>query len=142
MYNNILLAIDLEHDDSWVKALPTSLSLCENYGSTLHLLTVLPDFGMSIVGQFFPDNFEDDMAKKALEKLQDFSAEKIPSSVKVQNIIGNGNPYESILEVAEKTSADLIIVSAHRAKLKDYLLGPNAARVVRHANCSVLVVRD
>jgi len=142
MYNNILLAIDLEHDDSWVKALPVALSLCEKYGSILHVLTVLPDFGMSIVGQFFPDNFEADMAKNALEKLQNFAAEKIPSSVKVQNIIGNGNPYESILEVSEATKSDLIVVSAHRAKLKDYLLGPNAARVVRHANCSVLVVRD
>jgi len=26
--------------------------------------------------------------------------------------------------------------------LKDYLLGPNAAQVVRHADVSVLVVRD
>jgi nucleotide-binding universal stress UspA family protein len=26
--------------------------------------------------------------------------------------------------------------------LKDYLLGPNAAKVVRHSNRSVLVVRD
>ena len=28
-----------------------------------------------------------------------------------------------------------------RHALKDYLLGPNVARVVRHANCSVYVVR-
>ncbi len=33
-------------------------------------------------------------------------------------------------------------IGSHRPELKDYLLGPNAARVVRHANCSVLVVRD
>lgn len=33
-------------------------------------------------------------------------------------------------------------MAAHRPALKDYLLGPNAARVVRHSNCSVLVVRD
>ncbi|MCK5168128.1 MAG: universal stress protein, partial [Rhodospirillaceae bacterium] len=26
--------------------------------------------------------------------------------------------------------------------LKDFLLGPNAARIVRHADCSVLVVRN
>jgi len=26
--------------------------------------------------------------------------------------------------------------------LRDYLLGPNAAKVVRHADCSVYVVRD
>jgi nucleotide-binding universal stress UspA family protein len=33
------------------------------------------------------------------------------------------------------------VVGAHRQDLKDYLLGPNAARVVRHADCSVYVVR-
>jgi nucleotide-binding universal stress UspA family protein len=37
--------------------------------------------------------------------------------------------------------ADLIVVGSHRPAMKDYLLGTNAARVVRHAHCSVLVVR-
>ena len=33
-------------------------------------------------------------------------------------------------------------MSANRPELKDYLLGPNAARVVRHSDVSVLVVRE
>ncbi|MEP3300223.1 MAG: universal stress protein, partial [Pseudoruegeria sp.] len=37
--------------------------------------------------------------------------------------------------------ADLIVIGAHRPDFKDYLLGPNAARVVRHSECSVYVVR-
>ena len=57
-------------------------------------------------------------------------------------MIAEGTIYERIIHCAEKTSADLIIMGAHRPELKDYLLGPNAARVVRHAECSVLVVRD
>jgi nucleotide-binding universal stress UspA family protein len=36
----------------------------------------------------------------------------------------------------------MIVMASHRPELKDYLLGPNAARVVRHAECSVLVVRN
>jgi universal stress protein F len=43
--------------------------------------------------------------------------------------------------MAEKINADLIIMPAHRLKLQDYLLGTNTAKVVRHALCSVLVVR-
>ena len=39
------------------------------------------------------------------------------------------------------SGATLIVIGAHRPDLKDYLLGPHAARVVRHAECSVLVVR-
>ena len=33
-------------------------------------------------------------------------------------------------------------MAAHRPSLADYLLGPNTARVGRHAQCSVQVLRD
>ena len=36
---------------------------------------------------------------------------------------------------------DLIIVASHRPGLQDYFLGSTAAKVVRHAKCSVLVIR-
>ena len=50
--------------------------------------------------------------------------------------------YGEILGAAEEAEADLVVVGSHRPAKKDYLLGPNAARVVRHARCSVLVARD
>jgi len=34
------------------------------------------------------------------------------------------------------------IVAAHKAGMKEFCLGMTAARVVRHANCSVLVIRN
>jgi nucleotide-binding universal stress UspA family protein len=43
--------------------------------------------------------------------------------------------------VAEEKGADLIIIASHRPGLKDYFLGSTAAKVVRHAKCSVLVIR-
>jgi nucleotide-binding universal stress UspA family protein len=59
----------------------------------------------------------------------------------VEARILSGHPYNTILDEAEKTGADLIIITSHRPGLQDYLLGSTAAKVVRHANCSVLVVR-
>ena len=50
--------------------------------------------------------------------------------------------YAEILAVAEEAEADLIVVGSHRPAMKDYLLGTNAARIVRHARCSVLVARE
>jgi nucleotide-binding universal stress UspA family protein len=50
--------------------------------------------------------------------------------------------YAEILAVAEEAETDLIVVGSHRPAMKDYLLGTNAARVVRHAGCSVLVARE
>ena len=53
-----------------------------------------------------------------------------------------GDGCEAVHTFKETGNIDLIIMASHRPELQDYLLGPNAARVVRHANCSVLVVRD
>ena len=141
LFQNILIAVDLNDRNSWEKALPTAVEICRSYGAKLHVLTVVPDFGMSIVGQFFPKGFEKQMADKVLTQLKEFTKQHITDGMKVQHIVGEGNAYEVILDMAEKTNCDLIVVAAHRPELKDYLLGPNAARVVRHANCSVLVVR-
>jgi glycine betaine/choline ABC-type transport system substrate-binding protein len=45
-------------------------------------------------------------------------------------------------EAQEELPADLIVMASHRPSLKDYLLGPNAAHVARHARCTVYIVRE
>ena len=141
MYNDILLAIDLNDESSWKRTLPLAVEYCRAFGARLHVLTVVPDFGMSIVGQYFPKGYEKKVADEIMQKLRDFVDEQVPEGIRVRHVVGEGTVYEVILSVAGKVGADLIVVSASRPELKDYLLGPNAARVVRHAECSVLVVR-
>lgn len=141
MYKKVLLAVDLGDDSSWRKALPTALELCRASGATLHVVTVVPDFGMTMVADYFPPDFEKKALKQANERLRAFLAKNAPGA-KAQCIVGHGTVYEEILGVAKKIKCDLIVLASHRPALKDYLLGPNAARVVRHAQCSVLVVRD
>jgi hypothetical protein len=65
MFKEILLAIDLEDQNSWKKALPFCVDYARAFQSQLHLLTVLPDFGMSLVGQYFPADYEEKVRKKA-----------------------------------------------------------------------------
>jgi len=142
MYKNILLSIDLEQESSWKKTLPMAKDMCQLSGGTLHILAVAPEFHMSIVSQYFPENYEQEVGQKMLERLKALVQEKIDAAIPVQHIVGQGTVYEVILQTATKIKADLIVMASHRPELKDYLLGPNAARVVRHANCSVLVVRD
>ena len=57
MYKDILLPVDLDQPVSWEHALPQAVKLCEMSGANLHVLTVVPDFGMSIVSQYFPEEF-------------------------------------------------------------------------------------
>ena len=81
------------------------------------------------------------MLQKTKEALHDFVKKHIPKTVKVQHIVAKGPVYECIIKTANQIDADLIVMSAHRPELRDYLLGPNSAKVVRHSNRSVLVVR-
>ncbi|MBL4666641.1 MAG: universal stress protein [Sneathiella sp.] len=142
MFKHILLAVDLEAKETWKKLVPEAVGYATQANATLHVMAVLPDFGMSIVGSFFPSNHEEKMLEEMNKRLHEFVAENIPSEIKVQHIVGHGTAYEEILRMQKKISCDLIIIGAHRPSMQDYLLGPNAARVVRHAECSVLVVRE
>ena len=139
MFKEILLAIDLEDENSWRKALPTAVEYAKAFGSRIHVITVVPEFGM--VRQFFPDNYEEQLKESCRKKLHEFTAAKLPKEIPVQHIIAHGTIYEQIDKTAEKINADLIIMASHRPELGDYLLGPNAAKVVRHSKRSVLVVR-
>lgn len=141
MYQNILVPIDLGDPDSWQDALPAALNYAKLYQAKLHFLTVIPDFGMTMVGQFFPNNFEKQAVSQAETALKAFVTEHVGDDIPHQTHIGHGTVYKEILEASESLKADLIVIGSHRPELKDYLLGPNAARVVRHANCSVLVAR-
>ena len=142
MFKQILLPVDLGDPGSSKKALSAAVELSQSAGAKLHVLAVVPGFSMSIVSQYFPADFEEKSQAGAAQQLGDYIGANIPPDVTTRAIVANGTIYEEILRVAAETGCDLIVVASHRPALKDYLLGPNAARVVRHAACSVLVVRD
>ncbi len=142
MYKEILLPIDIAHEGSWNNCLPVAVEYAKAFGATLHIMTVIPDSGMAMIGQYFSKEAVTKSIEETNASLHDFVQKNIDKDVKVQHIVTNGNVYESIITTATKIDCDLIIMSAHRPELKDYLLGPNAARVVRHSEKSVLVVRD
>jgi len=141
MYNNILLPIDLDNASSWQFALPAAVELCQSSNANLHALAVVPDFGMSIVSAYFPPDYKPEAMQNVLDHFRKFIEGHVPDDVNVRHIVGEGTVYDVILKMANEVQADLIVMGSHRPELKDYLLGPNASRVVRHATCSVLVVR-
>ncbi len=141
MYTSILLPIDTGHSSSWQKAAPTAVNLARSEGAKIHVMTVIPDFGMSVVGSFFPSNFADDALKATAAELDKIVAGIIPPELLAGTHAVSGTIYKRILVKAEELGCDVIVLASHRPEKADYLLGPNAARIVRHANCSVFVVR-
>ena len=142
MFRDILLPIDLAEKSSWRKSLPLAIEYAEQFGTKLHFLSVLPDFRMPLVAQYFPKNFEDKTSADMHNRLQAFVRKRVPQGVEVGHVVvAVGCAYEKILEAAKDIKADLIVMASHRPANRDFLLGSNADRVVRHFKGSVLVVR-
>ncbi len=142
MFKTILVPVDLEHEGASDKALAEAVRQAQISGAEVHVMAVAPTFGMSMVGQFFPDDYERKMLAGVANRLNALIEAKVPADLTSHAVVAHGVVYEEILHTASKIGADLIVVAAHRPELQDYLIGPNAARVVRHGLCSVLVVRD
>jgi nucleotide-binding universal stress UspA family protein len=141
MASPILLALDLGDPDSVKRVLPIAENFASKEGAELHVVCVIPGYSMPLVGSFFPEGFQDkaiEAAKTALAEALQAEAEN-PSAIKAHLV--QGTIYDEIMKMADKLDVSLIIMESHRPALKDYLLGPNAARVVRHAKQSVYVVR-
>lgn len=142
MYKSILLPVDLNQESSWKKTVPVAVQMAQTSSAKIHVLTVIPDFGMAVVGSFFPANFEKQALAAAQTALDKFVEEHLDSDLVASSNVADGTIYKEIVSCAKAKGCDLIIVSSHRPETSDYLLGPNAARVVRHADQSVFVVRE
>ncbi|SDE81443.1 universal stress protein [Limimaricola pyoseonensis] len=141
MFDTVLLPIDLSQETSWSAALPAALRLVEPEG-VLHVVTVVPDYGLSIVGGYFDRGHEKKLLQDVGRKLAEWVEANLPDEVEVHPHVLHGRVYEEIISAANRLEAQAIVLASHDPALSDYLIGPNAARVVRHARQSVFVVRD
>lgn len=142
MFKKILVPLDLDQESSWARALPVAEQLAKDYGAELHVITVVPAMGMAVVGSYFPPDFEQKALASGKIALDAVVSKNAANPAAINTHVAHGTIYEEVLNAAGKLGCDLIVMTSHRPELKDYLIGPNAARVVRHATQSVFVVRD
>ncbi len=141
MFQNILVPVDLAFRPKRRRALPVAVDLAQKYGGRIHGLTVLPDYGMPLVGSYFPSEYAEKAALEAERELRDLFAEYVPQDLVAAVEVRRGTIYQQILAAASDLACDSIVMAAHRPEMKDYLIGSNASRVVRHAEQMVVVVR-
>lgn len=66
----------------------------------------------------------------------------VPPEIHVEHLLAEGEPSAAIERIAAERQCDLIVMGTHGHRgLSRLLLGSVAERVVRRANCSVLVVK-
>ena len=136
MYKIVLVAIDMAH----LAEGKANVTLAASYGaqgSKVILLNVVEDI---------PNWAAIDLPAGVLDRSVESTKTKLNAIAKASGMhmdvdVRTGHSHNTILAVAKEKNADLIIIASHRPGLQDYFLGSTAAKVVRHANCSVLVVR-
>jgi nucleotide-binding universal stress UspA family protein len=141
MYKNILVAIDLNDEVSCHKPLVSAVELARTFGARLHVLTVVREIEAILQAKSATLGYEviaADLENRLAALIHCVNVSELDPNIVVAH---GASIYTEILGIAEQAKADLVVVGAHRPAMKDYLLGTNASRVVRHARCSVLVAR-
>ncbi|MDP8920294.1 MAG: universal stress protein [Pseudomonadota bacterium] len=140
MFKTILVPVDLGEVEAAQPAIDKAVELAKSADSTIRLIYVRPIVPVTYM-EFMPPAFDEEQQGEAETKLAELAASVGLPSERVSAVVRLGSVYNDVLDEAEKTGADLIVIGSHRPTMATYLLGSNAATIVRHAGCSVLVVR-
>ena len=140
MFNNILAAVDVDDNEKADKILRAAADIANIYAARLHVLSVIGSV-QAVISQHLPEGYEKMAMKRTEQDLETLAAGVDLNQGKVTSSARFGDIYREILAQAEKSTVDLIIIGSNKPQATDFLLGTNAARVVRHSSCSVFVVR-
>ncbi len=139
MLKKILVPIDATHVAAGSQSIAMAQKIMDEDGHLI-LLNVLENAPAYIASQI-PDGVLAKVAAEAEAELKRIAADhNLPETTEV--LVKRGKPSTTILNVARETGAEAIVVASHDPGFADYFLGSVAAYVVRHAHCSVFVVRD
>jgi nucleotide-binding universal stress UspA family protein len=143
MYKQILVPVDLADPELAKPAIATAVMMVNQSGGTVRLINIMP-LTPVMLAEYVPADFEAQQRKSAEEALAIVAKETDLEPERVSSVVRQGGIYQEILEEANATKADLIVMTSHRPQrpaVRTYFLGSNAGHVVRYAKCSVLVVR-
>jgi universal stress protein F len=140
MFKMLQVPVDLSDPDHYRDAVTTAASLASQYGATLRLITVVPPLP-GMVAEYLPAETHEQMLGETREKLEEIVGTLELGDGRAEIAVREGSVYHEVLEDAQEADVDLIIMGSHRPAMRTYLIGSNAARIVRHAPCSVMVLR-
>ena len=125
------------------KAFPLASALAADSGAKLILAHVKP--GIPMTGEI-PLNFAqqqiDALHAQAETRLRKFRSEHFSDELDTTTLVLEGEAHQCLVKAITSDEPGLIVMSTHgHTGWEHALLGSTAERVVRHASCSVLVVR-
>ncbi len=88
-----------------------------------------------------PASLAEVLQQEAARGLEDL-AKLAPAGMIEASRVGVGTAWQVVCDAAKELDADLILIGSHGFGVLDRVIGTTAARVVNHADRSVLVVRS
>ena len=135
--------VPVDFSEASRKSLDYALSLARPFGAKVRLLhvveaLVLPPDVEVLDLEAFARTLNDEAAK-CLSKWR----KEVASDSPVEEELRAGTPYREIVAAAGQSNMDLIVMGTRgRTGLAGVLMGSTTERVMHHAPCPVLVVRE
>lgn len=135
MYKNILIPIAPDHEDTLLESVAVARALADEDAklTVLSVVEMAAGYVMAEVPMAVFDKSKDEVEAHMSKVLHDDS--RIDLEVQI------GHPPLIINDYVNDNGCDLIVIRSHKPGLADWFLGSTASRVVRHAGCSVHVIR-
>lgn len=138
MYESIIVAVALFSKGATSRSLIEKAAKLVSDGGRITLVHVMEEIPAYIAASV-PREHLTGRRKEVQQQLDSLAGAARGKKVEID--LRSGTPSVGILNSAKENKADLIMLASHSPGLQDYFIGSTATRVVRHAQCSVLVSR-
>lgn len=136
-HRTVVVPIDFSDDSE--SAIRAGLIRVENPGDlhVVHVLSPLDYSAPAVLREFASGEDREQVVKQHIEQLIEQAG-----ATGAHAVVLVGNAGIEVAAYAKRSDTELIVVTSHgRHGMKQLLLGSTAERIIRHAHCSVLVLR-
>ncbi|MGH1360955.1 MAG: universal stress protein [Burkholderiaceae bacterium] len=139
MFSEIIVPVDIgQKEQARLAIRAAKLNLApDGQMMLLHVLEPIPTYVAAQLESSVLDSAAD-QARLVLDELK--ASEGLPAETQV--VVETGRTYQTIVSHIKDPQAQAIVMSAHSPQFSDIVLGSVAGQVVRHAKCSVFVLRS
>jgi nucleotide-binding universal stress UspA family protein len=141
MFKNIVIPIDLTNNHLWEEIISKTLNIMDTTSGKIHIINIIPELGINFLEDYLPQEWIEKKKAESIAAIQKLIVSFIPQELQVEHYVAKGGVSEEILSYANQVKADLIIVTASKGYTDDFIPGPNAKKIIKYSQTSVLVLR-
>lgn len=141
MFKKILVPLHLKYVDNHEKLFEGALKLLDKDEGILSLLYVNENRAHGPVYPILDEENEQNYNHQMFNELKKIADKYSLPEDKIIFKIRDGSAHSEIIDEAQSTKPDSIVMMATKPGIRNYFISSTAERVIRHVTCSVFVIR-